>query len=71
MGFKNYSKQAIQICNDLFRYISRYPILKKRIDIDDNIRAEYNILLNENFLKHTPIADLVLMKQFLYDIREK
>ena len=65
------SKNAMNICNELFKYISRFPILKRKVDINDNIREEYKILLHERFLKYTPKNDLTLIRQFAYDIRFK
>ena len=67
----DYSDKARLVCNLLLKEIVKYPILKKKLDIDDTVRMEYAILWDDEYLKLKPRPDLVLFKQKLYNILYK
>ena len=51
--FKDYSKEAIQVCNNILEVIKQQPLnLKRKRDISYNVRKEYKILFNESFYQN-------------------
>ena len=63
--FECVNKQALEVTNKLLLKIAQTPLnLSPKYDIDDNIRKEFKILLNERFYQNTKLKNNNILKQF-------
>ena len=57
------------LVNSLLKGLMLYPLnLKKHVDIPEDIREEYGLLLNNDFANDIPFTDKMLLEQLNYNI---